>query len=67
MQRENFMITKHHKKWLKEESDRKGVSMSEILRVAIDAYMVGQPVTGGKVHYYGDASPSVWGKKEVTK
>jgi hypothetical protein len=39
MQRENFMITKHHKKWLKEESDRKGVSMSEILRAAIDAYM----------------------------
>jgi hypothetical protein len=39
MQRENFMITKHHKKWLKEESDRKQVSMSEILRAAIDAYM----------------------------
>lgn len=38
MLRRNFMLTIHHVEWLDKEAKAKGVSMSEILRAAIDAY-----------------------------
>jgi hypothetical protein len=39
MLRRNFMLSARHVEWLDKESKAKGVSMSEILRAAIDAYM----------------------------
>jgi hypothetical protein len=42
MLRRNFMLTARHVKWLDEEAKAKGVSMSEVLRAAIDAYFVGK-------------------------
>jgi hypothetical protein len=39
MLRKNVMMTPDQEKWLKSEAKRKQVSMSEILRAAIDAYM----------------------------
>jgi hypothetical protein len=38
MIRKNFMFTEKHATALKKESDKDGVSMSEILRRALDKY-----------------------------
>lgn len=40
MKRANFMVSDIHIKRLKVMSKRKGVSMSEILRYAIDEYWI---------------------------
>jgi hypothetical protein len=47
MQRQHFMVSDNQMKWLRKVAKDKGVSMSEILRAAIDAYMV-QSKEGGK-------------------
>jgi Arc/MetJ-type ribon-helix-helix transcriptional regulator len=38
MLRKNFMITSQHSEWLGKESKDRQVSMSEVLRRALDAY-----------------------------
>lgn len=38
MIRKNFMLTPKHAELLKKEADKKQVSMSEILRKALDAF-----------------------------
>jgi hypothetical protein len=43
--RKNFMLTPRHAEQLKRESETKEVSMSEILRKALDAFF---NVKGGK-------------------
>ena len=39
MIRRNYMISIHHDEWLKKAARDKGVSMSEILRKALDEYI----------------------------
>jgi hypothetical protein len=45
MRRQHFMVSDRQLDAIKKASKDKGVSMSEILRAAIDAYMVGKEPT----------------------
>lgn len=42
MERQHFMVSEQHMRWIRRMSKDKGVSMSEVLRAAIDAYFAGK-------------------------